>query len=138
MTLLTSVEPISSTQTGIGAGALFGIWLAAYLISSLGLMGVFVKAGEAGWQGFVPIWNTLVLIKIAGKPLWWFILLLIPIVNIVAVIVIWYGLSRSFGHDVGFTLGLVFLPVIFLWILWLGSSRYIGPGGAQAVGYASV
>ena len=50
------------------------------------------------WQAFVPIWNTLVLIKISGRPIWWFLLLLIPIVNIVILVLIYAGLSTSFGH----------------------------------------
>ena len=27
---------------------------------------VFTKAGEAGWQSIIPIWNVIVLLKIAG------------------------------------------------------------------------
>ena len=38
-------------------------------------------------------------------------------------------LSKSFGHGVGFTLGLLFLSLIFVYILAFGSSTYRGPGG---------
>jgi Family of unknown function (DUF5684) len=63
-----------------------------------------------------------------GRPGWWVVLLLIPIVNIVVAIILWYELSVSFGHGVGFTIGLVLLNWIFLLILGFGSSRYLGPG----------
>lgn len=36
------------------------------------------------------------------------------------------GVSRSFGHRGGFTVGLFFLPFIFELILGFGSSNYIG------------
>ena len=40
-----------------------------------------------------------------------------------------YKLSKSFGHGVGFTIGLIFLAPIFMCILGYGSSQYIGPEG---------
>ncbi len=90
---------------------------------------VFTKAGEAGWQSIIPIWNTIVLLKIAGRPWWWLLLMLIPFVNIV-ILIIWYNdVSKSFGHGFGFTLGLIFLGPIFWLILGFGGSRYVGPGG---------
>src|SRR5688500_12319711 len=42
---------------------------------------IFAKAGEAGWQGIIPIWNYLVMLKIVGRPWWWLILALIPGIN---------------------------------------------------------
>ena len=47
---------------------------------------IFEKAGEAGWQALIPIYNCYVLIKITGKPGWWLLLWLIPIVNYVFII----------------------------------------------------
>ena len=49
---------------------------------------IFTKAGEAGWKCLIPIYNLIVLLKIINKPVWWFILLLIPLVNIVIIIMI--------------------------------------------------
>ena len=83
------------------------------------------------WQAFVPIWNTIVLIKISGKPIWWIILLLIPIVNIVILILIYHGLSTSFGHGAGFTVGLIFLSIIFLYILGYDSKPTRAPPAAS-------
>ena len=108
------------------------IWIAAiagYLIWALPLMGVFLKAGEPGIAAFVPIWNLLVLLKIVGRPWWWLILYIIPVVGFIVAIVVLYDLAKSFGHGVGFTIGLVLLSWIFLLILWLGGSRYLGPRG---------
>lgn len=85
---------------------------------------IYVKAGQPGWASLIPIYNFIVLLKIAGKPLWWFILLLVPLVNIIIIVILTHQISVRFGHGVGFTLGLLFLPIIFIPILALGSSKY--------------
>ena len=41
-------------------------------------------------------------------------------------------LSKSFGKDEGFTVGLVFLNIIFLPILAFGDAQYQGPYGLNA------
>ena len=43
-------------------------------------------------------------------------------------------LSKSFGHGVGFTVGLVLLSPVFYMILGFGSSTYIGPEGNAVAG----
>ena len=95
-------------------------------------MKLFEKAGKPGWAAIVPIYNFIVLLEIIGKPVWWFILVLIPIVNIIVLIMIWHQLSLSFGKDVLFTLGLIFLGFIFYPILAFGSAQYVGPGGVPS------
>ena len=40
-------------------------------------------------------------------------------------------MSYSFGHGVGYALGLIFLTPIFLLILAFDESVYIGPGGKK-------
>ena len=40
----------------------------------------------------------------------------------------------SFGHGAGFTVGLIFLSLIFYYILAFDSSRYQGPGGGAPIG----
>jgi len=85
---------------------------------------IFVKAGEPGWASIVPIYNAVLLMKIAGKPGWWVILMFVPFANLVVVILMDIGLARNFGRSDGFAAGLIFLPVIFLAVLALGDSRY--------------
>lgn len=85
---------------------------------------VFSKASEPGWAAIVPIYNVIVLLKVAGKPWWWIVLLLIPIVNLILGIIIAIDLARNFGKGGGFAVGLIFLPFIFYPILGFGSARY--------------
>jgi hypothetical protein len=141
-TLLTTLTTVTDTSSAAAAGALAGAFiggLIGYLIVGLAYYGIFAKAGEAGWQGFVPIWNAVVLLKIAGKPAWWIVLFFIPVVNLVVAIIVMNALSLSFGHGSGFTLGLIFLSPIFMLVLAFSSNTYRGPSGVSAapIGYAA-
>lgn len=91
---------------------------------------IFTKAGKPGWACIIPIYNIIVLLQVAGRPVWWILLFLIPVVDIVVLILVLNDLSKSFGHSSGFTLGLIFLGFIFIPVLAFGSSRYVGPAGA--------
>ena len=52
-------------------------------------------------------------------------------------IIFYNKLAKAFGHGAGFTVGLIFLNVIFLLILAFGSSRYLGGGTERLSGYDS-
>lgn len=92
----------------------------------------FEKAGQPGWAAIVPIYNLYIMVKMVGKPGYWVVLMLIPIVNYVFLIWTYNLISKSFGKGVGFTLGLIFLGPIFWMILGFGSAQYQGPAGAGA------
>ena len=92
---------------------------------------VFTKAGQPDWAAIVPVYNLIVLLQIVGRPLWWILLMLIPLVNFVIAILVYIDLAKSFGKSTGFGIGLVFLSFIFFPILGFGDARYIGPGGGQ-------
>ncbi len=85
---------------------------------------VFTKAGKPGWASIIPIYNIIVLLDIVKRPVWWLILLLIPIVNIVIGIIVIFDLAKAFGKGTGFALGLLFLGIIFLPILAFGDAQY--------------
>jgi len=85
---------------------------------------VFDKAGQPGWAAIIPIFNTIIMLKVAGKPIWWIILFFVPFVNVIVAIIMVHGISTNFGRSVGTTLGLMFLPIIFWPILAFGSAEY--------------
>ena len=96
------------------------------VIEIVGAWLMFEKAGEPGWAVIIPIYNLLIAIKIAGKPWWYLLLLMIPVVNIVIIIITIDGLSKNFGKSTGFTVGLFFLRWIFIPILGFGKAVYTG------------
>jgi hypothetical protein len=115
---------------GGALGAIVGLLFAVVVIGAL--WKIFTKAGQPGWAAIIPIYNLIVLMRIVGRPGWWVVLMLIPIVNIIILILVYIDLAKSFGHGIGFALGLIFLNVIFLLILGYGGSRYVGPAAAMA------
>ncbi len=64
-----------------------------------------------GWLAWIPIADIFLMLNIAGKPLWWFILLLIPIVNIVIGVIIWMAIAERVGKPSWLGL-LTIVPVI--------------------------
>ena len=107
-------------------------WVAVVIFLIAAEWKVYTKAAQPGWACIVPIYNIYILTKIAGKPGIWTLWCLIPIVNIVFIIWLYNMLSKSFGHDEGFTVGLLLLGFIFWPILGFGKSKYMGPYGDAA------
>ena len=100
------------------------VWLAVVIVCVAGIWKTFEKAGKPGWACLVPIYNALVLLQIAGKPAWWFLLFLIPFVNLVVAIIVMIEIARRFGKGPGFGIGLAFLGFIFFPILGFGNAQY--------------
>lgn len=94
---------------------------------------IYEKAGKPGWASLIPIYNIIILLEIVGKPWWWIFLFLIPVVNIIIGIWMVNLLSLSFGKEVGFTFGLIFLSFIFYPILAFSNAEYVGPAGLKGV-----
>jgi hypothetical protein len=90
----------------------------------VGMWTTFTKAGKPGWASIIPIYNLIVLIEVAGQPIWLLILFFIPIANIVAAVLVAIGVAKNFGKGGGFAIGLVFLPFIFYPILGFSNARY--------------
>jgi len=85
---------------------------------------IFEKAGEPGWAVLIPIYNVALMIRLAGKPWWWLLLLPIPLVNYAVVILVSISIARNFGRGRWFGLGLGFLSLVFYPILAFGDAEY--------------
>ncbi len=123
---------ILAQDEGGGAGAAIAlvIQLAIIVLVIAGFWKTFEKAGKPGWGSIVPIYNAVLLLEIAGKPIWWFILFFIPIVGLIIAILVSIEVAKNFGKGAGFGLGLAFLPFIFYPILGFGSAKYQGRAAA--------
>lgn len=87
---------------------------------------VFRKAGKPGWAAIVPFYNLYVLFDITWGSGMRFLLLLIPIYNIILSIQTQVRLAKAFGKSGGFAAGLIFLPYIFIPLLAFGKETYQG------------
>lgn len=120
-----------SNQVGGGAAIfILVVELALLILIIVGFWKVFEKAGHPGWAAIVPIYNMYILCKIAGRPAWWVILLLIPCVNLIVSAIVSIDVAKSFGKDVGYGIGLWLLSFIFYPMLGFGSAQYQGPSAA--------
>ena len=117
---------VSYSSEGLGT---FGtiIWLALVVLMIASVWKIFTKAGRPGWASIVPIYNFIVMLQIAGKPLWFIVLFFIPFANIVAMILVYIGLARVFGKGGGFAAGMIFLPFIFFPMLAFSDATYTQP-----------
>lgn len=110
-------------QYRMGTGTMI-FWLAIIVLLVASMWKVFEKAGEPGWASLIPVYNLIVMLRIAGKPLWWLILMFIPLVNLIAFILVGLATAERFGKGAGFGLGLTFLGFIFYPVLAFGDARY--------------
>ena len=110
---------------GIGVGwIIFSIFIVIFSI--IVFWKIYTKAGEPGWAALVPFYNLYVQFKITWGNGILFLLLLIPLANIVIGLMMPFKLAKVFGRSVGFGFGLLFLPFLFYPILAYGSSEYVG------------
>jgi hypothetical protein len=110
-------------------GTFFVVFLVLAVLLTIAMWKIFKKAGEEGWKSLIPIYNMIVLFKISKiSP---FLLLVylfawVPFIGQLAVLgVIIYqniSLSKAFGKDVGFAIGLFLLGPIFYMILAFGDT----------------
>ncbi len=77
----------------------FIFFLGVQLIHYLGTWRLYEKAGRKGWEAAIPVYNSIVLMKIINRPTWWTLLLFIPIINLIMFPVIWVETLRSFGKN---------------------------------------
>ena len=103
------------------------VQLVVFVLVVVGLWKLFTKAGEAGWKAIIPIYNTIILMKIIGRPIWWVLLLFVPCLNIIIAIIVSFDVAKCYGKGTGYGLGLAIFPMIFYPILGFSDAQYLGP-----------
>ena len=83
-------------------GGMFSAFLvvgvAVYVYMALALQTIARKTNTKNdWLAWIPIANMALLLEIARKPLWWLLLLVIPLVNVVISIVVWVAVAEARG-----------------------------------------
>lgn len=112
-----------SNSTGSTAGSVLST-----VLMIAGLWFLFVKANEDGWKAIIPFYNAYTLYDIVYGNGLKALLLLVPILNIGALIMLPFRIAKVFGKGVIFgIIGLFLLPVELLLIAFTGNSNYQGP-----------
>ena len=118
----------------------------------IGLFKVFEKAGEKGWKSLILFYNSYILCKISKRSIlfyphvllfflrffsiifeksipsniFYIIMFLSALISTIVMIKILNGLSKSFGKDFKFTIGLTLFCPIFMLILGFSDIKYKG------------
>lgn len=152
MTAVNSKMAMGLAIAGAGIATILAAVLIWYVIQVIAHWRIFTKGGEAGWKSIIPFYNEYTLYKLCWQTKFFWINIIagfissflycysqpgdnsvlssiaavLVLVSIVIYVMRQNKLSKSFGHGVVFTLGLIFLDPIFKLILGLGSSQYKG------------
>jgi len=93
-----------------------------------GLYKIFEKAGYKGWQALVPFYNYTIWLKIIEKPKWWIIFLVIPFINMIALLLMRAELANYFGKR-------SFLHHLGAWLFPFAYLPYLGFSKLKFIGY---
>jgi signal peptidase I len=103
--------------------------LVFFILSLAGLWGIFDKSGYKGWMSIVPFYNLYIWLKIIKKPLWWYLFLLIPFINVFVLLLMVVEICKCFKK---YGIGAQALGVLFpfFYLPYLGFSKketYLDP-----------
>lgn len=129
------VSPMGGgAASGMNTGSIFGLILGLLLILFaiavvvfyfIAAWRIYTKAGRPGWANLIPVYCWVEFFHVAWGSGVYFLLMLIPVANILVALITVHKLSESFHHGIGYTLGLFFLPWIFIPVLAFGKSKHI-------------
>ena len=70
-----------------------------FLASVAGLWRIFEKAGYEGWKAIIPFYNFYIWLKVIKKPLWWYIFILVPYINVFTLLLMVVETLKCFRKD---------------------------------------
>jgi hypothetical protein len=111
----------SQRELGL-VGLVTAVVMAIFALAGIGA--TFTKAGKPAWAAVIPIYNVVLLLKLAGRPLWWLVLLCVPFVNLFVFLIMSIDIAHNFGKRAAYGLGLTFLAFVFYPLLGFGSAHY--------------
>jgi hypothetical protein len=103
LTTLTAVPAFADQASGAQAAVLGAVLLvslvvaiAAYVYFALALKTIAEKTNtENPWWAWIPIVQVVLMLNIARKPVWWIVLMFVPIVNIVIALIVWMAIAEA-------------------------------------------
>lgn len=116
---------------------IFGI-MAIVVISMVADMLLFRKAGKAGWEAFVPFYNTWILVEISGLNWWWVLLIFATniasfanedlatvagLISTFAIFNCYYNISKKFRKNTSISVLAGIFSLIFTFIFAFSSKE---------------
>jgi len=126
----------SSSAAGWFGGMFLFLWIFLYFYLAFTQFKIAQKLRhQSPWWAWIPIVNLFQQIQMSGKEWYWFILCLIPIVNIFAFAAIWMGIARNCNKSSGWGIMAIipFLNLIAWGYLAFSSGEPTQPSAPQPV-----
>jgi signal peptidase I len=107
----------------------------SFTIVALFAWPIFEKAGIPGWKTVVPFYNLYLWLQIIDKPLWWYVFLIIPFINVFMIMLMIVELVKCFKKYALWEQGAaVLFPFIYLPYLGISANeKYIPADQRQKV-----
>jgi signal peptidase I len=100
-----------------------------FLLTVVALFKIFIKAGRPGWESLIPMYNLWIWVKIIKKPYWWFLILLVPYINVFMILLMIVEILKCFNKNglVAQTLS-VLVPFFYLpYLAFFDKTPYSDP-----------
>ena len=110
-------EEVPSGMEGAGIGVVIFslvVCIAFYAVFSFSLQVIAKKTNTPKvWFAWIPILNVVLMCMIARKPIWWLVLLFLPLINIIIIVILWMKIAEILGKP-GWIGLLMLVPVVNL------------------------
>ncbi len=118
-------RPIRPVEAVLGLAVFLAVFIVVYGLLFYPLFLISKKSGIGSPVfAFIPILNLYLMVQVSGRPVWWMILMLVPIVNIVVNAMVWMDIAVVRKKPAWMGL-LVLVPVaniVTMWYLALADS----------------
>lgn len=91
------------------------VLVGVYVFFAVCLMKIAQKTNaDNAWWAWIPILNLVLMLNIAQKPVWWIILMFVPLVNIVIILLVDLAIAEARGKGAIWGVILFLVPIIGL------------------------
>lgn len=88
-----------------------------YFLVCFPLMFIVSRNYLSGLMAWIPIVQLFLLVRLAQKPIWWVLLLFIPVVNLIIFVALWTNIARSLQKPSWLGIFMI-VPGVNLILLW--------------------
>ena len=106
-----------------------------FILTIVGLWKMFEKAAYPGWIVLIPFYNFYIWLKIIKKPLWWYIFIIIPFINVFTVMLMIVELVKCF-KKYGLFEQAISVIVPFFYLPYIGFNKkdaYLNPDNRPVI-----
>ncbi len=112
----------------IPTSLLIVLFVLTILIGQTGLWLLFPKFGRPAWESLIPFYNVYRLIEAVGKPKYWIILYLTPVIGAYIAVSLLVEITKSFGEHSfrAQTMAMIAAPYYIFYLGYKKEIKYIG------------